>query len=213
MTKTVIAGAGGFGIEVAGIMKALSNYEVVGFLDNNPEKKGVIIGNLPVLGDDSKLQDLTTLGVSAIVVAVGAGNVRQQLSQRALEHGYTLPAIIHPKAYVASDVIIGTGVIIYPNATIMPGCHLHDGVLINAGAVLGHEVIVGQYSNINTASIAGRVSIGEQVLIGIGSTVLENRSIGDGATIGAGAVVTRDISPRVTVVGIPATPLQSGNSR
>jgi len=39
--------------------------------------------------------------------------------------------------------------------------------------------------------------------------VLQGLRIGAGAIVGAGAVVTRDVAPGTTVVGIPAEPMRS----
>ena len=54
------------------------------------------------------------------------------------------------------------------------------------------------------ARVAGAVSIGAGALVGSGAVVLQGLTVGAGATIGAGAVVTRDVAPGVTVVGVPA---------
>jgi acetyltransferase-like isoleucine patch superfamily enzyme len=44
-------------------------------------------------------------------------------------------------------------------------------------------------------------------MIGTGAVILNGVHIGDRAKIGAGAVVTRDVAPDTTVVGIPARPV------
>jgi serine O-acetyltransferase len=46
--------------------------------------------------------------------------------------------------------------------------------------------------------------IGDEVFIGAGARVLGGITVGDRARIGANAVVTRDVPPGATVVGIPA---------
>jgi len=205
MTEIVIVGAGGFGAEVLSIINDIGIYDVVGFLDANPEKAGVKIQGIPVLGGDNILEDLISKGTVTIAMAIGERDLRQQLSQKALKFGCDLPVLVHPEAYVARDVIPGSGTIIYPGAVIMPGCELSMGVLINSGVTLGHDVKIGKYSNINPgANIAGHVSIGERVLVGIGSTVLENCLIGDDAKVGAGAVVIKNVPEKITVVGVPA---------
>jgi serine acetyltransferase len=45
------------------------------------------------------------------------------------------------------------------------------------------------------------------VLVGTGAQVLQNLKIGENAIIGAGAVVSKNVEPMTTVVGIPAKPL------
>jgi acetyltransferase-like isoleucine patch superfamily enzyme len=56
--------------------------------------------------------------------------------------------------------------------------------------------------------LAGRVRVGAGAMLGIGAKVLPCLNIGEHATIGAGAVVTRDVPPGVTVVGVPAHPMR-----
>lgn len=51
------------------------------------------------------------------------------------------------------------------------------------------------------------IAIGRNVWIGGGAILTPGVNIGDDAIIGAGSVVTRDVPPGTTVVGIPARPL------
>jgi len=81
------------------------------------------------------------------------------------------------------------GVVIHPDSTIGPNCLFFQQV-----------------------TIAGPVKIGGHVDIGAGAKVLGPLTIGDHARIGANAVVTRDVKPNETVVGIPAKPVTPGPS-
>jgi len=51
--------------------------------------------------------------------------------------------------------------------------------------------------------------IESRCLIGTGATILQDIHIKSDVTIGAGAVVTKNIEKGVTVIGIPAKPLDS----
>jgi serine acetyltransferase len=50
------------------------------------------------------------------------------------------------------------------------------------------------------------VTVEDGCWLGAGSRILPGVSIGAGATVGAGAVVTKDVEPGSTVVGVPAHP-------
>ena len=56
--------------------------------------------------------------------------------------------------------------------------------------------------------MGGEVVIEEGALVGIGAIVVPRTTIGAWATVGAGAVVIKPVPPGVTVVGVPARPLQ-----
>ena len=55
--------------------------------------------------------------------------------------------------------------------------------------------------------LGGDVEIGAGALIGIGATALPQRKIGAWSIVGAGAVVTKDVPPGATVIGVPARPI------
>ena len=45
---------------------------------------------------------------------------------------------------------------------------------------------------------------GDDAWIGAGAVVMPGVKIGNAAVVGAGAVVTNDVAPNTTVVGVPA---------
>lgn len=49
-----------------------------------------------------------------------------------------------------------------------------------------------------------RTTVKKGASIGANATILPGVTIGEGAMIGAGSVVTKDVPPRVTVIGNPA---------
>ncbi len=53
----------------------------------------------------------------------------------------------------------------------------------------------------------GKIIIKNGVFIGAMAIIMPGVIIGDNATVGAGAVVTKDVPPNTTVVGVPAKPI------
>lgn len=91
--------------------------------------------------------------------------------------------------------------------------HLHalDPVSIGSDCVVADGVFVGssdheRYDR-HRVHGTGPIVIGDRVFLGQRCVVLGGVTIGDGATVGAHAVVTRDVAPGQTVVGIPARPV------
>lgn len=115
--------------------------------------------------------------------------------------------VIGTHADIQYDVTIGDRV------KIMNGCHITGGTHIGDDTFLGPGVFLANDGKINTLDYTDRPQdriapvIGRGVFIGVGAIVLPGMVIGDGAKIGAGAVVTKDVEPGQTVVGIPAMPL------
>ena len=101
---------------------------------------------------------------------------------------------IHPAAEIGKNLFIdhGTGVVIGQTAVI------GDEVTIYHGVTLGG---VGKSGSVNGKR---HPTIGNQAIIGAGAQVLGDVTVGEGAKVGANSVVTKDIPPHATAIGIPA---------
>jgi sugar O-acyltransferase (sialic acid O-acetyltransferase NeuD family) len=124
-----------------------------------------------------------------------------------LKAKYRLPlsALVHPKAYLGSNVHIGEGVTIFPGASIGSNTFLDDFSSVQRLAAIGHDAYIGKYTNIGpVVALAGTTRIGNKCRIGMGAIVLNYVEVGDWAVIGAGAIVTRDIPEKVVAYGVPA---------
>jgi len=101
------------------------------------------------------------------------------------------------------------GVDIHPGATIGNGVMLDhaSGVVIGATAIVGsdvymlHGVTLGATGK-PTFGAKRHPTIGSSVILGAGAAVLGDITVADGCTVGAGAIVTKDVPPGSTVVGI-----------
>ena len=104
-----------------------------------------------------------------------------------------------------------TGIEIHPGARIGRRLFIDHGmgVVIGETAEIGDDVLI--YHGVTLGGLSGQPgkrhpTIGNGVAIGAGAPVLGPITIGAGARIGANAVVTKDVAPNCTVVGIPAKP-------
>ena len=119
------------------------------------------------------------------------------------------PALVHPTAQfdrasckVDRGVVLCAGVIGTVNLIFEAFC------MVNLSCTIGHESRIGEACVLNpTVNISGGVTLEKGVLIGTGAQVLQYVRVGAGATVGAGAVVTKNVEPGMTVVGMPAKPL------
>jgi len=88
------------------------------------------------------------------------------------------------------------------------GCRLllphPNGVVIHEDAVVGDDCMIMQQVTIGMIQEGCVPRIGNRVYIGAGAKIIGAVTVGDGARIGANAVVTKDVPPEATAVGIPA---------
>ncbi|MFO1128527.1 MAG: serine O-acetyltransferase [Rhodospirillales bacterium] len=105
---------------------------------------------------------------------------------------------IHPGATIGRRFVIdhGQGVVIGETADI------EDDVTLYQGVTLGG--ISPAVNSRQQVSVKRHPTLKSGVIVGSGAQVLGPITVGEGARVGANSVVTRDVSPGVSAVGIPA---------
>jgi len=208
MQRVVILGAGGFAREVLDIFLACnaisSQYDILGFIDENPAMHGKELNGYPVLGDFRWFEsvDKTSLRV---ICAVGNPVVRHKMVQKAINIGLEFCNVIHPTAIITPFVTLGMGVVITAGCIftnqIIVGNHVH----VNLDCTIGHDCIIEDFCTLAPGvHVSGNVHIKSGCEIGTGAVILQGITIGEWSIVGAGAVVTKDIPPNTTSVGVPA---------
>ena len=114
-------------------------------------------------------------------------------------------------------VEIVTGITLPHRAAIGPGLYIgHFGNII-----IHEDVVIGRRCNISqgvTIGVSGRGSkkgsptIGDRVYVATNAVVVGQISVGDDAMVAANSLVTRDVAPRTTVMGVPAKKVKDRGS-
>jgi UDP-perosamine 4-acetyltransferase len=178
-------------------------YACVGLLDRNPSLHERIILGVPVLGDETVLDDPQYRDVS-IFLGVGDNTDRKELWDR-FRHRFPILSAIHKSSLFTFVDSIGTGLVCMSQANIGPNVRIGDNVIVNTGSIIEHDCVIGDHTHISPGSVlCGRVTVEEGAMIGAGATVREYLTVGAWATVGCGAVVVKDVPPGAVVMGVPA---------
>lgn len=201
--EIIIIGAGGLGKEVVFLVQRLSNYQILGFIDDNIEP-GTIVCGYPILGDLKML--LERKHSINIVIAIASPQIRKRIvKQLESNPNYFYPTLIDPTALTGVNIILGKGNILMANTTYTADIELGDFNLVNIGSTMGHDLTMGSYNNIFPGcNISGNVSIGDANQFGTGTKIIPGIQIEDEVIAGAGAVIIRNFGSQCTVVGVPA---------
>jgi acetyltransferase EpsM len=200
----LIYGGGGHGKSIIDLLRAASNYHIVGIVDDGLAAAGVSdVMGLPVLGGSGALAEQHQKGVRLAVNAVGGiGNVsvRIEVFQRLAQAGFACPAAVHPRAMIEPSASLSPGVQAFALAYIGSEVKVGYGAIVNTGAIVSHECLIGDYANLSPGAIlAGQVEIGPAALVGMGVTINLQVKVGAKARIGNGATVKSDV-PAGTIV-------------
>lgn len=163
MRGLLILGAGGMGRMVQETALQLG-YEDIAFLDDAKKEKDVI----------GKCCDYENFlqRYDAAVAAFGDNNMRLFWTEKLMEAGYQVPALIHPTAVVSPNATVGRGCFVLQRAVVNRDTVMEHAVLINSGAVVDHD-----------AYLSGGVHVG------LGSVVKAYCTISSGTKIEAGEVL------------------------
>ena len=214
LTQIAIYGAGGFALEVVWLIQscnqAAKTYEVVCFIDDDSEKQGQLLKEIPILSLDGAYERFPS---ARVVRAMGNPKVSEIVMEKAAGKGFEFQTIIHPRVEKSEWVQIGSGTVICAGSIITTNVKIGNHVQINLDCTIGHDTIIDDFSTLAPGvHVSGWVHLRKRVYIGTGAVIINGTSkepvvIGDDAVIGAGACVTKSVPSGLTVVGVPAKPI------
>lgn len=202
MEQLLIFPYNGNGLEALGCLG--DQYELVGFIDDTPEKQGKNKMGFEVFGREA-LQKYPKAKVLAVPGSPSSYTIRKKIigDLQVPEERYA--QVIHPKASVSPLAQLGHNVLIMAGVVITSNAVIGDHVCILPNSVVHHDSSVGNYTLIGSnVTVAGNTAIGQHCYIGSGTSVINNISIGSNTLVGMGTNVIKTLPEHVKAVGNPA---------
>jgi sugar O-acyltransferase (sialic acid O-acetyltransferase NeuD family) len=187
------------------------NFEVVGFLDNNPQKMNTVYHGYPILGGTSSIKSLgLDLSEVRFINLITRDTVtRYKTSLEVSSQGGKFANFMHPSVNL-EYVKLGTGIYVQENVVLQAEVHVGNNSSIHIGTLVGHESKIGNSVFIaHGCNISGNTIIEDGVQMGTGVSSVPRIKIGKWSIIGAGAVVIKDVPPYSVVVGNPGKVIKS----
>jgi bifunctional UDP-N-acetylglucosamine pyrophosphorylase / glucosamine-1-phosphate N-acetyltransferase len=177
------------------------------------EPDTIIEPNTHIRGN-TKIGKNCLIGANSIIESCIIGDnckiLSSVLEHSTLENNVQVGPFSHvrPKSHLEQDVYLG-------NYAEVNRSRLGANTKQSHFSYIG-DATVGENTNIGAGTITAnydgvnknKTIIGKDVKLGVDTMLVAPVTIGDGATTGAGAVVTKDVAPDATVIGVPAKPMR-----
>ena len=182
--------------------------------------EGAVVGKQPSLSPRSttkrerlpptQIGDGTIVSTGAIVFAGSRIGARVILGDQ---------SCVRERVEIGDDVVVGRGVLVENDSTIGALTKIQADAYITAYSTLEDSVFVAPCVVTTNDNFMGRTERRHELIkgptirrgarIGGGAVLCPGVVVGEEAFVGAGAVVTKDVEPRMLVVGNPARVLRS----
>ena len=204
-----IYGAGGFGKEVACLIRRINDnggdWHLIGFFDDTKPAGTAVSSYGTVLGGMDKLMQVDE--PLAVAIAINENRVVSRIRQSITNPFITFPNLIDPSLFWVDKetVKMGEGNIIQNHCMISCDVIIGSFNLINDHVVIGHDNTIGDFNGLMPgAHLSGGVTIGNNNLLGAACVVLQGMTIGNRVTLGANSVLMTTPRDNNTYLGVPA---------
>lgn len=213
MKDIAIYGFGGYGREIASIIKSINTvkptWNILGFFDDDQSKLGLeneygkVLGGIDFVNSyDKEL---------SVVMAIASPNVLEKIITNINNPNLSFPNIIAPTVFFFDKETfnIGYGNVICHHCRVSTDVTMGNFNLINGCCSFGHDVKLGNYNMMQPETrVSGETTIGNKNFFGVRCTILQGLKIGNKTRIGAGSFIIRKTKDGQTYFGNPAKMLK-----
>jgi sugar O-acyltransferase (sialic acid O-acetyltransferase NeuD family) len=199
--------------EAASVIEDLQEFgeawEIVGFVDDDPETHGKRCGPYRVLGGREQFKEHSHASVLAV-----PGNSTNFWNRETIISSLGIPdsrfaSVIHPSVRLGIGCTCGRNVLLMSGVVATTDVHIGHHVVILPNTVLSHDVTVDDLTMLGSnVSLSGAVHLGRSSYIGTGSRIIQNVHVAEHALVGMGSVVIGDVEAGTVVAGCPARKLK-----
>lgn len=214
MKDIAIYGFGGYGREIASIIKSINivkpTWNIIGFFDDDQSKLGLeneygkVLGGIDFVNSyDKEL---------SVVMAIASPNVLEKIITNINNPNLSFPNIIAPTVFFFDKETfnIGYGNVLCHHCRVSTDVTMGNFNLINGCCSFGHDVKLGNYNMMQPETrVSGETTIGNKNFFGVRCTILQGLKIGNETRIGAGSFIIRKTKDGQTYFGNPAKMLKT----
>jgi len=150
-----------------------------------------------------------TIGEHCIIRPYTVVYEKSKLGNR-VETGHFV--MIRENVTIGDETIIGSHTVVDGEASIGSKCRIQTSCYIPPKTIIGDGVFLGPMVNIlNDRYPPSGLLLGARIddgaIIGAGAVIMPGVTVGREAVVAAGSLVTKDVSPKTVVKGVPAKPI------
>jgi sugar O-acyltransferase (sialic acid O-acetyltransferase NeuD family) len=200
----LVLGFGGNAIDAIDTIQ--NSYEIIGFIDDNPERQKLSFDGIPVYARQV-LEKYKDAKVITLIGSEATFRNREKIISEFKLPDSRFATIIHPIALVSRLAKVGHDVIVFAGAIVTANALIGNHIFVLPNSVIHHDVSIGDFTMIGSnVTIAGHVKVGKNCYLGSASSIKNGIDIGDGSIIGMAANVVCSVPPDSTMIGNPAKP-------